>query len=147
MVTKLRWHPWRHARDHYPHVTINCQHRLYGDKMARTVGDDVDICSSSSQAERRCSLTHEMIHIEHRGREHPKPEVEERLVELEAAQRLITIDDLIDARVWLRHPTPAELAEELWVDGTTLLCRMENLDPIEVAQIEAATEGDWSWRP
>ncbi|WP_440712094.1 hypothetical protein [Gordonia sp. FQ] len=29
-----------------------------------------------SQAERRCTLTHELVHIERRGAEHPNPVVE-----------------------------------------------------------------------
>lgn len=144
MVTELRWHPWRHARDDHAHVTINCQHRLYAGRMGDTRGNTVCISASLSQAERRCTLTHELVHIERRGREHPNHDKEERIVELEAARRLINLQQLVDAFVWLRHPTPGELAEELWVDGTTLLCRMENLEPIEVVEIEYATQGEWS---
>lgn len=115
--------------------------------MGETIGIDMHIRKGMSQTERRCTVTHEMVHLERRGRELSDPVKEERAVELEAARRLITVEQLVDAFVWLRHPSPAELADELWVDGTTLLCRMENLDPIEVAEIEYATEGDWSWTP
>ena len=147
MATELKWHPWRHARDHYPHITIDCHHVFYGDKMGETSGNSMRLRRGMSQAERRCTATHEIVHIERRGIEHPNPEKEERIVELEAARRLITLQELIDAFVWLRHPTPTELAEHCWVDGTTLLCRMDNLDPIEVAEIEYATQGEWSWAP
>ncbi|MGW8936025.1 hypothetical protein [Gordonia terrae] len=91
-----------------------------------------------TQVERRCTLTHELLHIE-------MPDADEETIERETARRLITLPQLVDAFRWLRHPDVAELAEHLWVDEQTACVRMENLDPIEVAEIEAATEGDWSW--
>lgn len=146
-MTVHLWHPWRHARYRHPNVTIECGHRLDG-VMGEVDGNIVRLCRTLTQAERRCTVTHELIHIERRGREHPDPAVEELIVERETARRLIQLAQLIDAFQWFRHPALVDLAEELWVDQTTALCRLENLTPIEVAEIEHACDGEWSfeWR-
>ena len=94
--------------------------------------------SELTQAERRCTLTHELLHVE-------MPDAAEDHVERETARRLITVDQLVDAFQWLRHPDVHSLADHLWVDPQTAANRMRHLDPIEVAQIESATDGDWSW--
>ena len=74
-------------------------------------------------AEERCTLTHEIIHAE-RG---PVPAHhtarEERIVDAEAARRLIPLDALLEAVRWAR--CPAEAAETLGVDVPTLLTRVE----------------------
>lgn len=140
------WHPWRHARDHYPGIVIDTRCRLADGQMGELDGDTIRLCRTLTQAERRCTLAHELVHIERRGHEHADPATEERLVEAESARRLITVEQLVDAFRWHRHPTLTDLADELWVDTPTALARMENLDPIEVAQIERATDGDWSFQ-
>jgi len=100
-----------------------------------------------TQAERRCTLTHELVHRE-RG---PLPADEaaaareERLVDEIAARRLITNTALVDGLRWTRHPR--ELAEHLWVDEPTLQTRMATLDPLEVSQLEHQLDGEWLWIP
>lgn len=100
-----------------------------------------------TQAERRCTLTHELVHRE-RG---PVPAGagaaarEERIVDEIASRRLITIPSLIDGLRWTRHPR--ELAEHLWVDEPTLQTRMATLDPLEVSQLEHELEDRWLWIP
>ncbi|MEJ9078803.1 hypothetical protein WKY82_10310 [Gordonia malaquae] len=138
------WHPWRWLRDHHADVDVTHAPLCHG-RMAELDGARIRMESRLTQAERRCSLTHELVHIERRGREHPDPDVEEQIVELESARRLITVDQLADAFRWLREPGLTDLAEHLWVDEPTAQCRMDHLDPLEVAQIEAACDGDWSW--
>jgi len=140
------WHPWRTLRDHYEHVTVVHQ-PLPDGRMGQTCGHIIALHDELTQAERRCTATHEIVHIERRGVEHPDPAVEEHLVEVESARRLITSRQLVDAFTWLRHPTLDELAEHWWVDRQTALCRMNNLDPVEVAELEHACDGDWSWTP
>jgi len=132
------WHPWRWARDHHPDLIIDCTRRLAGDAMGLLGERKIWLHRGLTQAERRTTLTHEIIHIE-------QPDTSEAAVERETARRLITTDQLVDAFRWLRHPTVADLADHLWVDRQAAACRMQHLDPIEVAQIEAATDGDWSW--
>lgn len=140
------WHPWRWLRDHHPDVVVH-HGPLPADRMGQLSGAEIRLHHRLTQAERRCTLTHELVHIERRGAEHPNPDVEERIVEAETARRLITEAQLVDAFAWLRHPGLAELAEHWWVDQQTALTRMEHLDPLEVAAIEHACDGDWSWAP
>ncbi|GAA3962751.1 hypothetical protein [Gordonia caeni] len=139
-----RWHPWHWLRDHYPHVSV--EHTpLPPGRRGAAHGDLIWLHDRLTQAERRTTLTHELIHFERRGREHPHPAVEEQIVEAETARRMIPLRQLCDAFAWLRHPDAGALAEHLWVDQALVHARMENLDPLEVAQIEHACDGDWSW--
>lgn len=140
------WHPWRTLRDQHADVIVHHE-PLQPGRMGETYGPVIRLHHQLTQAERRCTLTHELIHIERRGVEHPDPEREERIVELETARRLITLTQLVDAFRWHRHPALDDLAEHLWVDQQTALCRMENLDPVEVATLEYELDGDWSWTP
>jgi gp43 len=81
-----------------------------------------------SRAEERCTLTHEIIHAE-RG---PVPAHhaarEERIVDAEAARRLIPLEALLEAVRWAC--CPAEAAEALGVDVPTLLARIATLTPV-----------------
>ena len=51
------------------------------------------------------------------------------------------IDALADGLRWTRDPD--QLAEHLWVDVPTVRTRLGGLDPIEVAQLEHALDGEW----
>lgn len=96
-----------------------------------------------TQAERRCSLTHELVHRE-RGpvpREPVAAAREEKIVDEIACRRLITISALVDGLRWTTEPH--DLAEHLWVDTATLHTRLSTLDPIEVSQLEYALEDLW----
>lgn len=105
------------------------------------------LCATLTQAERRCTLTHELVHRE-RG---PAPADcaaaarEERIVDEITARRLISVPALVDGLRWTRQPR--ELAEHLWVDEPTLRTRMDTLDPLEVAELEHHLDGDWLWIP
>lgn len=129
------WHPWRHLGTHYPHVAV--EHvELPGRLWGLTDGTRIWLCRLLDQAARRCTLTHEIVHLERgpvpaddRGRIR-----EERAVSVEAARRLICLDALADALRWTRDPD--QLADALWVDVPTIQTRMANLDPVEVAQLE-----------
>lgn len=147
MTTNSRWHPWRTLRDHHPKYVVICSHRLHQSRMAYQNGKRIWLCSTLSQAERRCTLTHEIIHLE-RG---PCPpglaaaRREEAVVNELTARRLITADALINAFRWQPHPNPADMAEELWVDVPTLDTRIRTLSPFEVADLERKLDGDWSY--
>lgn len=87
-----------------------------------------------SQAERRSTIAHELVHAE-RGDESCAAvsdwheQKQERAVDQEAARRLITLEQLVDALLWTRDL--GELAEELWVDVETLRTRLAHLHPAE----------------
>lgn len=86
-----------------------------------------------TSSELRCVLAHEIVHAE-RG---PFPEWararEERIVDAEAARRLINLDDLADALAWAAHP--GEVAELLDVDHHALRARIEGLTQQERAEL------------
>lgn len=143
------WHPWRHAAQVYPEVVINCRRELPADVWGLTSFSrrKIWLCKRLQQVHRRCTLTHELIHLE-RGALPADPAAaarEERIVDELAARRLITLDDLTDALRWTRDS--AELAEGLWVDGATLRTRMATLDPLETAELEHALGDEWLWIP
>lgn len=138
-----RWHPWRHAAEHHPHVLISIDHELPERIWGLQAGSRIWLCRKLNQVRRRCTLTHELVHLE-RGPVPTDPigrAREELAVSVEAARRLIAVPALIDALRWTRDP--AELADALWVDRPTLRARMENLDPVETAELEHALEGEW----
>lgn len=142
-----RWHPWRHAAEHYPDVIINCHRELPAQTWGLTSFSlrKVWLCRRLRQVHRRCTLTHELIHLE-RGPVAPHMQAtEERIVDELAARRLIELPELIDGLRWTRDLE--ELADALWVDRPTLSTRMATLDPIEVADVEHALADEWLWIP
>lgn len=94
----------------------------------RTNGTDIIwLDKRLNQVERRCALTHELIHLErrHTGCQPHSVEVD---VRAEAARRLIQLDHLIAGLRWAR--SFAELADELWVTEDVLRDRLDHLaDP------------------
>ena len=129
MTGMTRYHPWRVLRDYYPGMSVTCSRELSGDTFGRWHEDGLEICSTLSQAERRCTLTHEIVHLE-RGpvsEDAHYAQREEKIVDCITARRLISLEQLIDALVWNRHRINVDTAEELWVDVPTLLNRVQNL--------------------
>ncbi|KQU30304.1 hypothetical protein ASG69_04400 [Rhodococcus sp. Leaf225] len=133
-----RWHPWRHLREHHPATPVSFPHRHTAGCLGRLTPDGIEIDGTSNQRERRCTLTHEIVHIE-RG---PVPEDaylalrEEACVDDIATRRLIDLDALIDVLAWNRYRVDDEAAEDLWVDYPTLLTRVRNLTDEERRHID-----------
>lgn len=147
MGVDFSWHPWRTLRVHYPEVDVSCRFRLPDHLMGLQQGHRIWLCRTLTQAERRCTLTHELVHRE-RGPVPADPAAaaaEERAVDQITARRLITLPSLVDGLRWTRDPH--QLAEHLWVDQPTLRTRMTALDPLEVAQLENDLDGEWLWIP
>lgn len=141
------WHPWRTLRDEHTDVQLSCQHRLPDQIMGLQRGARIWLCRTLTQAERRCTLTHELVHRE-RGPVPADPAAaarEEQIVDEITARRLITLPQLADGLRWSRQTR--ELAEHLWVDQPTLQTRMATLDPVEVADLEHELDGEWLWIP
>jgi hypothetical protein len=139
----MGWNPWRHLAFFYPHVTVITHQELPERMWGLRAGDLIWLCRKLTQTRRRCTLAHEIVHLE-RGEAPADPVTqarEERAVAELAARRLITIEQLADGLSWTQDP--AELAEHLWVDAPTLRARMSGLDPIEVAQLENILDGRW----
>lgn len=134
------FNPWKYLADNHPDVTVvwtQFRGRRRGATDGRAIWLDTRLC----QTQRRVVLTHEIIHIE-RGII-PADPLEERRVERLAAERLIAIDDLVDALRWNRRPTVPSLAEMLWVEPATVQTRVDHLTPIELAHIENQLDLDW----
>ena len=117
------WNPWKALRD-LPGVTVfSC--RLDGPLGLSHASTGVVILERDQTiAERRVTLTHELIHIE-RGHDGCQDNKAEGAVEREAAARLIPLDALVSALLW--SDDDYELAEELWVDVETVRTRLNNL--------------------
>lgn len=124
----MTWHPWRHLRAMTDvDVTWDAADGTLGTWCAGTRA--MAFHPRQSQAQRRCTVTHEIVHAElsHEG---PCSPATELLVLKTSARRLISIQALADAIVFHRDDRSA-LAQELWVDRQTLDARLDHLHPCE----------------
>ncbi|MGV9482096.1 hypothetical protein [Gordonia aichiensis] len=133
------YHPWRDAR-HREHLNISFEYLADG-RRGCLRGDQVTINTGDDQAQRRSTLTHELVHDERRI--FPQDEVlqarEEETVERIAARRLIALDHLVDVLRWTR--STGEVAAELWVDVPMLQALGRSLTDAERAWIDEQLEG------
>ncbi|QFG13471.1 metallo-protease [Gordonia phage Powerball] len=129
------YHPWRDARRR-EHLNIEFK-RLPDGRRGCLRGNDVTINTADGQAQRRSTITHELVHDERRV--FPTDRVlrarEELRVERIAARRLIALERLVDALVWTRRTE--EVAEELWVDVPMLVALVQSLTDRERDWIDA----------
>lgn len=141
------WHPWRTLREQHDDVVVSCRYGLPDRIMGLQLGDRIWLSRILTQAERRCTLTHELVHRE-RGPVPTDPvgaAREERMVDEISARRLITLDALVDALRWSRRSR--ELAERLWVDQPTLDTRLTTLDRFERAEVTERLRDECLWTP
>lgn len=142
----MRWNPWRALHTAHADVEVSCRYRLPNQLMGLQHGHHIWLCRTLTQAERRCTLTHELVHRERGLVTDPNAAaLEERIVDEIAARRLITLPQLVDGLRWTRDRH--QLAEHLWVDEPTLATRMTTLDPLDVAELEHALGDEWLWIP
>lgn len=99
----MRFHPWRHLADTHPDLQVNCAANLRPGRMGVWCSPmEIALSHLLGQAGRRCTLTHELVHVE-RGPVSADPRLagrEERAVDEIAARRLIPLGELIDAIRW-----------------------------------------------
>lgn len=131
------YHPWRRFREHWGHVALTVT-SLPEDLHALTDGETVWLHTPLFQAERRCAIEHEMIHLE-RGEHCAQDEAAERRTEQEVARRLIPWEELLSGVRWAR--SERELADELSVTMKVLRARAETLHAGELLELANAT---WS---
>lgn len=98
--------------------------------------DRIWIDPAHTQAEIRCMLAHELLHLEHKHVGHQPPAVEME-IRFEVARRLITIEQLRVAAAWASSRT--ELRDELHVTDMVLLDRLTCITDTELAQLRDAT--------
>lgn len=125
------FHPWRVLRS-LTGVTLHVV-ELPGTMRGAIHDGHVWIDRRLLQAERRCTLTHELVHLAH-GHHGAQDADTEARVQAEAAKLLIPIETLANALRWTRDVT--ELAEECWVDERTITARLNGLTSVERAMLE-----------
>lgn len=127
------YHPWRALRS-LQHVTLlwTPMHRRLGANNGR---DTIHLDPRQYQVERRCTLAHELVHLE-MGHEAECAPAEEARVNAETARRLITVERLIDA--WRWSMSLEEVADECWVTVDVLRDRLDNLTPDEAQRMADA---------
>lgn len=134
------YHPWRVLGRDWPHVDLEHTDDLPPGRRADTNGvDEIRMRDRLLQVERRCSLTHELIHLERGDTGACAPAVE-AAVNREAARRLISWEQLFTAVRWAR--SEQEVADELWVTLPILQARVETLHADELMELARAT-----WAP
>lgn len=134
------YHPWRILRTDWAHVAVEHTDELPPGRRADTNGiDEIRMRHRLLQVERRCSLTHELIHLERGDTGACSPAVEAD-VNREAARRLIPWEQILGAVRWAR--SEEELADELWVTVKILRARAETLHADELMALARAT-----WAP
>lgn len=122
------FHPWRALRD-LPHIDLFWQESDVELGHSTFEPPCITITSGMTQAERRSTLTHELIHHERGSVPAINENAEERIVDDLAARRLIPLDVLLDKMVYCYDEH--ELAEVLWVDVPTVVTRLRNLTRAE----------------
>lgn len=134
-------HPWQDLATRWRHVRVDHVDELPTGLLAVTDGDSqIWMRRRLLQAERRCALAHEIIHLE-RGDTGPCTAAVEAEVNREVARRLIPMWGLVEAVKWTQDE--AELADELWVTVPILQARWETLRADEIVELaRAANLGD-----
>lgn len=132
--TSNRYDPWLDAQQNWPDVQIVIE-RMTGDLLGevREDGRLIALRAGTSAAQRRCTLTHELVHLERGITDCGRwAEREELQVHTTVAFRLITAADLAAALRDLggSEDRPA-LAQLLEVDSETLQLRLSRISPAE----------------
>lgn len=133
------WSPFRYLRRHWPQVAVHEVELPPGLLGCVDQGRGVIwLDSRLDQAEKRCTLTHEIGHLERGGGlcDPTFEAAEERAIDAWAARLLIPIRELMRAFQWSTHL--AEIADELWVDEHMLRARLRGLTDEEQDMVMAA---------
>ncbi len=126
--------PWVDLRQNWPHVKVVIE-EMAGDLLGevREDGQLIALRADTSAAQRRCTLTHELVHLE-RGILDCGPwlQREEGLVHAEVSRRLIPLASLAAAiRALGGAEDSAALAQWLDVDSETLTIRLSRMSSSE----------------
>lgn len=135
----MHGHPWRWLRA-LPHITLDWSRELPEDLMgyAEFDGDRITLAEGMTQAERRSTCWHEVVHLM-RGPVPPHlAEREEQAVNLQVARDLIPFNALVEAMLWSLDEW--EIAEELTVDVALVRVRLHALTAAETRDLNAALD-------
>ncbi len=134
--------PWADVASNWPGVEVVIE-PMRGTLLGELRYPVIALRAGTSAAQRRCTLAHELVHLE-RGVTDCGPWAarEELAVHDEAARRLIRLDDLAAAvRAAGPGSAAAVLAQALEVDTQTLTLRVERLTPRERAMLRSRLAG------
>lgn len=145
---RCRYSPW----DHASRLDLRIIHRDlptgllgYWHAPARTIVLD----SGLTQVERRCTLAHELVHVERGDDGQCSSDWHENKLELQvhaaAARRLIGLPEL--GLALILHEHEVDQADELWVDVQTLQVRLAGLSPAECHEIATYARPVYRRRP
>lgn len=131
------YHPWRRLRE-LVEVTLHW-HDDGPAGWCRHSTQEVSLRRGMTQAERRSTVCHEVVHLERGPAVRGYGAREELEVSKEAARRLLPDIKVVgEALAWAA--CLEEAAEELWVDRGTLRVRLEHLHPCERAHLRRRLE-------
>jgi hypothetical protein len=138
--------PWRDLQRNWPQLRVVLEVMPAG-LLGQLRYPVIALRAGTSGAQRRCTLTHELVHLERGVRDcGPWAAREELLVHTEVARRLVPVTTLAAAVRDLGGADDlARLAEALNVDRQTLLLRLRLVTAAERAHICARGRRDlWS---
>jgi hypothetical protein len=136
--------PWRDVADNWPDLEITVK-PLQGDLLGTVDWPVIALRAGTSAAQMRCTLAHELVHLERGIREcGPWADREELAVHSEVALRLIPIEALADAVAELGGTEPrGALASLLHVDSETIELRLSLLTRRERRIVRARAGLAW----
>jgi Zn-dependent peptidase ImmA (M78 family) len=139
-----RYDPWLDLAENWPEIEVHVQ-PLGGQLLGVLRYPVIVLRAGTSAAQRRCTLAHELVHLERGVRDcGPWAAREELHVHREAARRLIGPDDLFRAVRELGGGTDlATLARALDVDAETARLRLELVTPAERARIRSTARSEF----
>ena len=120
-------HPWRDLRSR-PHITLSWRDLPPGIRGATDGTSAIWMEVDLLQVERRCTLAHELAHID-LGHTTATTVAEERAARRYAANKLIDWDGLVDVFRWAHNAF--EAADELWVTPEVFEDRLRALTHVE----------------
>jgi hypothetical protein len=141
-----RYDPWRDLAENWPEITLAVE-PMTGLLLGELRYPVIALRAGTSAAQQRCTLAHELVHLERGVRDcGPWAAREELHVHREAARRLVSARDLACAVRGLGGSEDiAALAQALDVDVQTARLRLELVTPAERAGIRASVASDL-WR-
>ena len=141
----VRYDPWHDLATNWPELVLRVA-PLPGRLLGEVRYPVITLRAGTSAAQRRCTLAHEIVHLE-RGLSDcgPWSHREEALVHAQATRRLIRLTELAAAlRAAGGDGDPGRLAQALDVDRQTAALRIALLTPGEQQWLRARLPED-SW--
>lgn len=126
-MARKHYHPWRELRSR-EHLELTWADLPPGIRGLTDGSSAIWMETAQLQVERRCTLAHELAHID-LGHTTKPTVAEEKAARRLAAQKLITWDALVDVFRWAHNAF--EAADELWVTPEVLEDRLRLLRPHE----------------